>query len=165
MTLVDVLMAMSILIVAVALTSVSITSSARYAGGAREKAIAYEAAEAMFAQLEAHGFATVYADYNASTADDAADSPGPTFTVDGLDPRTDDADGSVGAILFPETDAAPGTLREDLNDARFGLPADLDLDGAIDATDKSTSYRLLPVRIEVEWRGGRVVVDGMLSQW
>ncbi|MEL6906471.1 MAG: hypothetical protein AAFP22_13755, partial [Planctomycetota bacterium] len=89
----------------------------------------------------------------------------PTFAVDGLDPRADDADGAVGAILFPETDAAPGTLREDLNDARFGLPADLDLDGAIDANDKSTSYRLLPVRIEVDWRGGRVVVDGMLSQW
>lgn len=169
MTLLDVLMAISVLAVAVGLTSVTISSSARYAKGARETVVAYEAAESMMAELESRDFATVFADFNGTTADDGADSPGQHFVVDGLDARPEDVDGFAGRVLFPTTAMAPAVLRENLDDPLFGLPADLDADGAIDGTDKAATYRILPVRIEVEWLGqqgrSRVVVDGVLSAW
>lgn len=169
MSLLEVLMALSVLAVAVGLTSVSISSSARYTEGARETVMAHEAAESMLAALAQRPFDQIFADFNETAADDGADSPGQDFDVEGLNARPDDADGSVGRIIFPTVAGAPGVLREDIVDERFGLPADLDLDGAVDAADKSASYRLLPVRIEIEWRGqqgsARVVLDGMLSAW
>ncbi|MEM8710827.1 MAG: hypothetical protein AAGG01_07740 [Planctomycetota bacterium] len=169
MTLVDVLMAISVLVVAVALSSMAITSSARYAEGARETVVAYEAAESILAELDSRNFIDVFADFNELTIDDGADSPGADFDVPGLDARPDDVDGLPGKISFPVDDGAPGVLREDLSDPRFPSPLDLDLDGAIDAVDKAATYRILPVRVEVEWRGqqgtSRVVVEGMLSQW
>jgi hypothetical protein len=44
-------------------------------------------------------------------------------------------------------------LREDVVDAGLGMPRDLNLDGVIDALDHSGDYRILPVRVLVEWTG------------
>jgi hypothetical protein len=54
-----------------------------------------------------------------------------------------------GIISFPGT----GELREDVTDDALGMPMDLNADGSIDDQDHATDYRLLPVRIRVQWAG------------
>jgi prepilin-type N-terminal cleavage/methylation domain-containing protein len=45
------------------------------------------------------------------------------------------------------------TLREDFQDARMGLPRDLNGDSLIDDCDHSLDYLILPVHVEIVWRG------------
>jgi prepilin-type N-terminal cleavage/methylation domain-containing protein len=45
------------------------------------------------------------------------------------------------------------TLREDFSSPRMGLPRDLNGDSLIDDCDHSADYIILPVHVEVEWRG------------
>jgi prepilin-type N-terminal cleavage/methylation domain-containing protein len=45
------------------------------------------------------------------------------------------------------------TLREDFQDKRMGLPRDLNGDSLIDDCDHSQDYIILPVHVEVVWRG------------
>lgn len=49
--------------------------------------------------------------------------------------------------------AASGTttLREDATDARYGLPADLNGDGALDSEDRAADYVALPVVATFRW--------------
>lgn len=58
----------------------------------------------------------------------------------------------VARARFP-LDADGRTLREDLDLPEFGLPRDLDGDGAIDGGDKRGSFRILPVVLELDWEG------------
>lgn len=118
----------------------------------RETVLAVQAAESMIEELKSTPFAEVFARYNDTVADDPATgvSPGIAFAVAGLAARADDADGMVGTIAFPGDGVV---LREDVADAELGLPRDLDRDGAIDDQDKAASYRILPVRVRLEWRG------------
>ena len=51
-------------------------------------------------------------------------------------------------------DPGTGLLRENARMPVFGLPCDLNGDGAIDAADRSDDYRALPVRLRLEWRAG-----------
>ncbi|MEO0649457.1 MAG: hypothetical protein AAFZ65_02115 [Planctomycetota bacterium] len=44
-------------------------------------------------------------------------------------------------------------LREDLTDARLGLPRDLNGDSIIDSSDHGSDYFLLPLEVTVQWRG------------
>jgi hypothetical protein len=44
-------------------------------------------------------------------------------------------------------------LREDVNLPELGMPRDLNGDGAVDAGNHSTDYRLLPVIVRVRWQG------------
>ena len=44
-------------------------------------------------------------------------------------------------------------LREDYVDAELGMPADLDGVPGIDDDDHSGDYRILPVRVQVQWSG------------
>jgi hypothetical protein len=45
------------------------------------------------------------------------------------------------------------TLREDFVSPRMGLPRDLNGDSLIDDCDHSSDYIILPVHVEVVWRG------------
>ena len=68
----------------------------------------------------------------------------------GLVPDPADPDGFVGEIFFPVV----GTfLREDVLDPDFGTPRDLNGDGVVNGADHSLDYRMLPVRVWVEWTG------------
>lgn len=122
----------------------------------RDAAVARQAARLELESLQGVPFDEIFAAYNESAADDAGLSdpaPGSSFTVFGLQARADDADGMCGRISFPVEDGGPfDVLREDLVDARFGMPRDLNLDGAIDAANHANDYVLLPVRVQVEWR-------------
>jgi hypothetical protein len=121
-----------------------------------ESSLAKEAGRAIIETLQAEDFDLVFALYNDDDADDPVfgASPGHLFPVAGLRPRTDDADGFVGEILFPTDGAAfSGLLNEALQDSRFGCPRDLNGDG--DTLDQlpSGQYGLLPVVIRIEWTG------------
>jgi hypothetical protein len=69
--------------------------------------------------------------------------------VPGLDVRPDDSDGHVGRIGVP---SVAGALREDAQSIELGLPRDLDGDSLVDERDHASDYRILPVRVEVEWQ-------------
>lgn len=120
-----------------------------------EVTLAKEAARSMIETLQAEPFDDVFASYNATGEDDpgvAGSAPGASFDVAGLDPRTNDADGRVGTVLFPTLSGAPEALREDAFLPQLGMPRDLNGDGNVDAVDHSGDYRLLPVIVRVEWR-------------
>jgi hypothetical protein len=117
-----------------------------------EATLARQAARRQIEIMSATPLADVYAAYNASTADDgtvAGATPGVDFAVEGLQAPLDDADGLPGRILFPEKD---GVLSENVSAPQYGWPIDMDgLPGVTE--DVSSTYRLLPVVVQVDWRG------------
>jgi type II secretory pathway pseudopilin PulG len=124
----------------------------------RESALAHEAARAHMERLQERPFREIFAAFNADPEDDpggAGTAPGADFAVPGLSARADDADGLPGRIELPASPGPGGTqlLREDLADASFGMPRDLDLDRHLDALDHAADYEVLPVRVRIEWRG------------
>ena len=82
-------------------------------------------------------------------------APGANFAVPELNGLPGDADGLCGRVIFPtQLVGAVEQLREDVIDAELGMPKDLNGDaGVIDALDHAANYRLLPVRVRVEWQG------------
>lgn len=155
--LIEVMISLSILTIALLAFAQAILLSMRAGQAQREQGIARDAARQIIERMQAETFSEVFARFNA-TADD--DPLGGTvfvggFPVNGLQARANDADGFVGEISFP---SAPGMgggleLRENVDDARFGTPRDLNADGVVDALDHSGDYRLLPVAVRLEWRG------------
>lgn len=157
-TILEVVIASSLMVVGVAALSGSILSGTRLSNSKQESAIAHNAVRATIETLQGETFADVYARYNADPADDpggAGTAPGPNFAVRGLTTQVGDADGFVGNIQFPDLDLGGGALalREDVADAALGMPRDLNGDGVTDALDHSGDYIVLPVRITLQWRG------------
>lgn len=155
-TLVEVMAAAMIIMVAVLGASSAILSSAGLTRMNRDTERARQAVRQQLEQLQGMPFGEVFAAYNDVEDDDAGltiPAPGAGFDVPGLRPVDGDEDGLCGRITFPVTEWDPGVLRENLDDPAFGLPQDLDLDGVVDATDLADDYVLLPVRVEVRWRG------------
>ena len=131
----------------------SLFASSALLESSRETAVATDAVSSTIARISDTAFDQVFAAFNASTADDflvTGPVPGADFDVPGLDPLPDDPDGRVGRVQFPGDDFI---LREDHDDPGLGMPRDLDLDGAVDALDHSVGYRVLPVRVSIEWQG------------
>lgn len=139
-----------------AILSVFVSANALRAAN-HDSGLAEEAARGVLERMVGTPFAEVFATFNADPADDPGGpgtAPGRNFAVAGLTPRPDDADGLVGEVLFPTTPGGAGAvLREDLADARWGLPRDLNGDGAVDGADHAGDYVLLPARVRVRWRG------------
>ena len=121
----------------------------------RETVLAYHGAQSALESMRGVvDYQEIFVRFSADTADDPPDptipSPGHLFAVRGLDPRPGDLDGFVGEIFFPVV----GTiLREDVLDQDFGTPRDLTGDGVVDGVDHSLDYRMLPVRVRLEWTG------------
>lgn len=73
--------------------------------------------------------------------------PGPTFAVPGLDPWADEAAVGTITIVTDET-------RTDLDlGVPIGMPRDLNGDEAVDDTDVGDTAVLLPVVVQLRWRG------------
>ena len=120
----------------------------------------------------------------------AGTAPGHRFAVEGLTPLDSSPDGLIGEIEFPEVyvevevteegtggtggggpqkmmgGAAPSTewvwqLREDYQDTRLGMPRDLNGDSMVDDQDHQGDYVILPVHVQLRWRGrfGERVLD------
>ena len=132
----------------------SVRGSVDLGATSRESTLATEAVRAVIERMQGQDFADVHALYNADPDDDpdgVGTAPGATFVLEGLDVRTDDADGFAGVIEFPTANGFD--LREDVGSTALGMPRDLNLDGVVDGVDHSADYRILPVLVRVEWRG------------
>lgn len=136
-TLLEVVIAMTILIVSMGGMLSSMLASEKLGQTNEERQLAIHAAEGMIETLQGQDFNALFTTFD-----------GRTFEVPGLDPQP----GAMvpGRIDFPGTG---GVLREDVSDAGLGMPRDLNADGVIDGLDHSGDYTLLPVRIQVAWRG------------
>lgn len=153
-TLIEVLIASLVILLAMmsavgTLTQVTVLGEAN-----RESTIAYQAARAMLEQVQATPFNDVFERFNADPNDDpdgAGTAEGMNFAVPELNLQAGDADGFCGRILWPVS--AGNTLRENLNDATFGMPMDLNGDSFIDASDHVDDMVVLPVRVQVQWNG------------
>lgn len=155
-TLIEVIASSAVLVIGCLGLSSAITSSSRLMELNRERTLAHEAARAQMEALEGAEFGQVFALYNASTADDpngAGTGPGANFAVAGLNAQRDDADGLPGEIVFPTVGSLGLQLTESFGDARLGMPSDLNGDGLVSAGAMTGSYRILPVRVRVRWRG------------
>ena len=168
-TLVEVLVTMAVLAVAIGMTVSSITSLSSYGAAARELSLAQGTLFDMVEDLRARPLDQIFADFNENTADDGPEAFGAAFDVAGLNAQDDDPDGRVGRILLPEDPLNSAVLREDLDSPELGLPFDLNVDGVIDAGDHAADYRILPVRIVLEWKGKagnrRLFADTTLGEW
>jgi len=165
---------MSVLVVGLLAYCRAAVSAALAARTTRETTLATEAAWRMIEQLRAApNFNQVFAMYNTTTADDPGGgvvSPGANFAVTGLQAVVGDPDGLPGEIVFPTTTVGGALqLREDVVNAKLGMPRDLNGDGVVDAADHSGDYQLLPVLVRVRWRGvagnGLVELPTMLSNF
>jgi type II secretory pathway pseudopilin PulG len=154
-TLIEVLISMIVLLVAVGGMLGSISSFAMLSESSRQKAIALTAAQGMLERMQREDFEEVFVRFNNTAADDPAGggSPGPNFAVAALQPQAGDADGMPGRVIFPADPLAAGLLREDLVDAEFGMPRDLNGNGLLEADNRAADYAVLPVRVVIEGGG------------
>jgi type II secretory pathway pseudopilin PulG len=159
MTLIELLVAMTVMTVAVTMLTSMVVHTTRQRGINRENMIASNAARVQVELMRNESFQDVFALYNAEQGDDplgAGTAPGHRFEVYGLTPLPDSADGRVGEVFFPVGPGAEDAvtlLREDVVDKRLGMPRDLNGDDIVDEGGHGEDYVVLPVRVRVEWRG------------
>jgi len=157
MTMIEIAIALTILVSVLLGFSQALLGSMVTSRVSREVSVATDGARQVISDLQGSDFDQVFATFNSSQ--DGALLGNTTivnggFAIAGLSAQAGDADGLVGRITFPEVDGDLGPeLREDIADARMGMPRDLSGDGVDDALDHSTDYRILPVVVEVDWRG------------
>lgn len=171
-TIIEVMVAVTVLVIAVVGIVGSMLSSMALNRVNRETAIAQQAARRMMEEVSGVPFRDTFVIYNTVVGDDGAASMperGADFAVLGLQPQNGDPDGMCGRIVFPVFDNGMGLIQvsENVVDVGLAMPADLNGDG--DTTDTFTAdYRLLPVRVLVEWRGvsgnRSIELESMLSQ-
>ena len=153
---VELMIGITLLVIGIGGMTAAVVSGNKLEATNEETMRAYEAARQVMEDLRAADFSTVFASYNTDPGDDPPGAPGAAFAVPGLNLQLNDPDGMCGRVELPESPGALGPavqLREDLADPSFGMPRDLDGDGAIDAADHADDYAILPVRVLVEWRG------------
>lgn len=174
MSLVEVVVALSVLVVAASIFCQMLISTARMRQLSRENSLAANAARVVLERMRNETFLRVYQQYNEDPKDDPGGNgtgPGNLFDVPGLDPLGHAPQGKVGRIYLPSTAvevAAPGgknlagagattiqwQVREDIEDPSLGLPRDLNGNNVIDSADHSKDYLILPVRVVIEWKRG-----------
>lgn len=154
-TLVELMIAVLLIVVAMAGYLHSIVQSSATAEATRRMALATQSARETIEAMKSTAFEDVFATYNDDPNDDPGGvgmAPGAGFAVPGLEAAPGDPDGLVGQILLPVDAAVPGVLREDLANPIFATPRDLSGDGVVDAADHSGDYALLPVVVRLAWR-------------
>ncbi len=155
-SLLEVTVAITVLTIAVVGATGSIIAGDKLQRVNRDSALAEDAVRQALESMRGSDIATTFARFNATNTDDPGGvvSPGSTFDVQGLRSPPVNAGAPVGRIMFPTfLNGATLELREDFVDAELGMPADLNGDGAIDGADHSGDYRVLPVRVQVQWFG------------
>lgn len=154
-SLVESLLAMTLLLVGAGSFSAAIVLSMRVNDTNRESILARMAARGTLETVQMTAFAQIFATYNESADDDPGipgSAPGASFDVPGLAVRAGDPDGMAGRILFPRVAGdPPEVLRETALDPSLGMPHDLTGEGVLDGDDHALDYRLLPVRVVVDW--------------
>jgi prepilin-type N-terminal cleavage/methylation domain-containing protein len=158
MSLLEVLVSISVLVIGLAGFLQTIVTTSSMESTTSDHSAAAAAARAAIENMRSTPFDEVFARYNSDADDDLAGAnPGAFFTIDGLRQMPGAPAGQVGEIVMPVDAAAPGVLREDLVAEALGFPADLDLnaDGDTLDVDNTADYRLLPVIVRVSWESRR----------
>lgn len=158
---VEFLVAVPLALIAIVLLVSTMTAAAKQRTVHRvNAAVSYEA-RSVLERMIAIDTSTVWSLYNENPFDDPGGpgtAPGRHFSIPGLKTLASDGDGFVGEVILPAfnvgTPLAPvWALREDAIDGELGLPRDLNGDHVIDSADHANDYRILPVRVRVEWQG------------
>lgn len=155
-SLLELTIAISVLTLALVGATGSILAGNRLQRVNRETAIAEDAVRQVLESMRGSALATTFARFNATVADNPVGvvSPGATFDVEGLRAPPENVGASVGTIVFPVIlEGGVWELREDFVDEALGMPADLDGVDGIDNEDHADDYRVLPVRVQVQWSG------------
>ena len=172
LTLIEVMIAISIMSIALFGLLAAMFSSSRLIEANKEEMLATNAARQIMARLKDEPFDQVFASMGGADAqgivqsefDEYTEQTGETtdtydqsqlsntFYVDGM--NTSDGD-PVGTIYFPTGQTVSGEygLLEYLPYGEIGMPRDLNGDGTIDQADHSDDYMILPVMVEVRWEG------------
>ena len=153
-TLVELLIAGTILAVAACGLSAVLVNSMTTSAVNKETAQARTAARQLLEQLQNIPVSDVYATFNAVTADDPlgeGTAPGSVFKIE-TKPAAIQVSSMTGEIIFPE-DGNAGVLREDVTDSLLGMPRDLNGDGVIDQENHAKDFLVLPVKVRVRWHG------------
>lgn len=139
---------LTIVTISLSMFARTLASSKKLDPIASETAVAASAARTILEEMKSRPFADLFRLYNANPNDDpggVGTAPGSTFAV----PELKAIPGTVvGTIVFP---TIGGVLREDTVDAALGMPRDLNASDAIESTDRSGDYVLLPVRVRLDW--------------
>ena len=156
-TLIELMLVITVLMVALLVLSQSMGTAMTLTDVNRETALASDGARDAIELLQGvERFQEVFALYNTDPADDPAGpgtAPGAAFSIAGLQPADDDPDGMVGEIRFPAVVTATGLkLSEEIDDEALGMPRDLDGSGFIEL-GTIDEYRLLPVALTLRWKG------------
>ncbi len=179
-TIVEIVVAMSVLIVAASIFYQMLLGTTRLRQLNQETALAADTARVVLERMRNVPFLEIYRRYNEDPQDDPdgqGTAPGNLFDVAGLAALPSAGDGKPGTISFPSIfvqDAGGGgggggklgggvgvggggasgwQLREDFEDDELGLPRDLNGDNVIDSEAHDSDYILLPVRVRVDWVG------------
>ncbi len=162
MTVLELILASAIFLVAVSVFMRAVLSMSGQRAINRENAIAADAVRNLIETMRNEDFEEVFALYNDDESDDPVQLepiPGHRFAVAGLNPLEDSPDGLVGEVFFPSVDvsvppAEPDLeLRESVVDANLGTPRDLNGDSLVDGLDHSSDYYILPISIRLDWQG------------
>lgn len=172
-SLVEILVALSVMVVAGSIFCQMLIATTRLRQVNRENALAADAARVVLERMRNEPFLEIFRDYNEDPKDDPGGEgtgPGHLFDVHGLEAV--DGASRVGRVTFPSmavtvTSGGGGKqgmlggsttiqqhLREDYQDAGLGMPRDLDGDNKIDTSNHGTNYLILPVRVAIEWKSG-----------
>jgi Tfp pilus assembly protein PilV len=174
LTVVEVVVAMSVMVVAASIFCQMLAGTTRLRQLNRENALAADSARVVLEQMRNAPIREVYRRYNEDPKDDPlgqGTGPGQYFDVAGLTALADAPLGRAGQILFPSqavqvtssgggkkaagstaTTSIQWHLREDFVDDALGMPRDLNGDNVIDSLNHATDYIILPVRIRVSWQ-------------
>ena len=161
LTIVELMIALPIILVAASMLVTTITASARQRQVNRENALVSQRVRAVLEGMRNEDFRDVYRLYNADPMDDPQ-GPGTAFgnrfDVPSLEPLDDSPDGLIGEVILPAIDVSTGPLpewqlREDSLYDELGMPRDLNADNVVDDLDHSGDYMMLPVVVEARWQG------------
>ncbi len=122
-----------------------------------EISLAHNAARSLIEDMRQVPFSEVYARYNSNPNDDPGGPGTASVNHPSMAALTQNGNTPFFQITFPEAPDATGILREDINDPSMGMAGGRDLngDGQLDGQPRNTDYTILPVRINVSWRGHR----------
>jgi type II secretory pathway pseudopilin PulG len=175
---VEVVVALSVLVVAASIFCQMLLSTSRLRQMNRENALATDAARVVIEEMRNRPFLEIYRAYNEDAKDDPGGqgtAPGYLFHVPGLTPLDGAPQDKAGRIVMPSTQVqvttSSGTgggkktfgtgtvtvtqqwhLREDYVDTKLGMPRDLNGNNVVDTANHSSDYLILPVRVVIQWK-------------